>query len=157
MEKSVERAALASLKSTSAPAAPCLPDERQKMLALNFRVPLERPVALDATVSDSEWEHCQRIIHFYVDFRLKKVCLVLLRLFTGGVVQKWLCFRVQPFQAVSHLLDSKRTLPIAAQEGAIVRAVQENQVWTLDYALGFLRTFSVLLSALSCVGCPDIW
>jgi hypothetical protein len=73
MEKSVERAALASLKSTSAATAPVLPDEKQKMLDLNFRVPLERPVALDATVSDKEWEHFRRIIHFYVDFRLKKV------------------------------------------------------------------------------------
>lgn len=72
IEKSVERAALAALRSATG-AAPPQQDERKKMACLNFRLPLERPVALDASVSDSEWEHFQRIVHFYVDFRLKKV------------------------------------------------------------------------------------
>lgn len=39
-----------------------------------------------------------------------------------------LCVCVQPFQAISALRDSKRTLPIAAQEEAIMEAVKHNQV-----------------------------
>lgn len=71
MEKSVERAALASL-SSRAPGGGL--DEAKRLGELNFTLALERPVALDASVSDAEWKHFQRIVHFYVDFRLKKVC-----------------------------------------------------------------------------------
>lgn len=42
------------------------------MASMNFTVAVERPVVLDRTVSDAEWDHFRRIVHFYVDFRLKK-------------------------------------------------------------------------------------
>ena len=64
-----------------------MPDEVKKMADLNFRLAVERPVELDRTVSDSEWDNFRRIVHFYADFRLKKV-----RYSPSIAFKKMLCF-----------------------------------------------------------------
>ena len=142
-EVRAERQLLAA--ASGAPSAPRAPpddaasivaEEQRRVSDMNFTVAFERPVALDGVLSRGEWAAVERLVHFYVDYRVKR-----------------------PFAALRALHDSRRTLPIGAYEEAIVDAVRGNQVVIVSGDTGCGKSTQVLCPAgplspqLPCIAC----